>query len=85
MRAAAGDPVRPVVIAYDGSEHARAAVEHAATLLRPCPAVVVCVWAPLALAASAATLGAPPAGARGLDAAARDRAEQLAAEDAVGE
>lgn len=77
---------RPVLIAYDGSAHARAAVEHAGSLLRPGPAVVTCVWTSMLYSAPAATLGAPAsvalAGAEKLDAAARERAERLAAEGA---
>ena len=46
-----GDPdarTGPVVIAYDGSEHAQVAIAQAAELLRPgLPAVVVTVWQPL--------------------------------------
>lgn len=75
-----------VVIAYDGSEHARRAVERAGAVLQPGPAVVVCVWLPLEQAAPAATLGASAglviAGARELDTAARERAEAVAAEGA---
>jgi nucleotide-binding universal stress UspA family protein len=38
----------PVLIAYDGSEHAQVAIEQAAKLLRPgVRAVVVTVWQPL--------------------------------------
>lgn len=38
----------PVVFAYDGSEHARSAIEQAGQLLRPGrPAVVLTVWQPL--------------------------------------
>ena len=76
----------PILFAYDGSEHARNAVERAGGVLRPGSAVVVCVWMPIALAAPAATLGVSPAvasgGARELDAAARERAECLADEGA---
>ena len=76
----------PIVFAYDGSEHARKAVERAGAVLQPGSAVVVCVWTPIALAAPAATLGVSPAvafgGARELDAAARERAERLADEGA---
>jgi nucleotide-binding universal stress UspA family protein len=86
MTAEASDD-RPLLIAYDGSDHARAAIKHAGALVRPRRAVVVCVWAPLASAAPAAALGAPAgmaqAGARDLDAAARERAEALAAEGAA--
>src|SRR5262245_36854878 len=78
---------RPILIAYDGSDNARAAVEHAGALLAPRRAVVTCVWASIESAAPAAALGVPTsvmvAGARELDAAARDRAEALAAEGAA--
>jgi nucleotide-binding universal stress UspA family protein len=77
---------RPLLIAYDGSEHARAAIVQAGALLRPCEAVVACVWAPLEPAAPAATIAAPGggalAGARKLDAKARDRAERFALDGA---
>jgi nucleotide-binding universal stress UspA family protein len=76
----------PILIAYDGSEHARAAIERAGPLLRPRRAVVVCVWTPISSAAAAAALGAPAGvaqtGAEKLDAAGRDRAQQLAEEGA---
>src|SRR5437870_7475478 len=36
----------PVVIAYDGSDLAKAAVRAAARLLKPLPALVVTVWEP---------------------------------------
>jgi nucleotide-binding universal stress UspA family protein len=77
---------RPVVIAYDGSDHARAAIEQAGALLRFRWAVVVCVWSPIEVAAPAATVAIPAgvalAGARGLDADRQRRAERLAAEGA---
>ena len=76
----------PILVAYDGSDHARAAVERAASLLPARPTVVVCVWAPIVYTASSATLGAPGgvlmAGAQGLDEVARERAQQLADEGA---
>jgi nucleotide-binding universal stress UspA family protein len=76
----------PIVIAYDGSDHARAAVEHAGALLPTRDAIVICVWAPIIYSASSARLGAT-AGVLmdsdfGLDAVARERAEQLAEEGA---
>ena len=75
-----------VLFAYDGSAHARRAVEHAAAVLRPGPAVVACVWTPIAMAAPAAALGVSSSvafsGAHELDAAARERAERLAEEGA---
>ena len=40
--------IGPVLIAYDGSEHAHAAIDQAAALLRPGQqAIVVSVWQPL--------------------------------------
>jgi nucleotide-binding universal stress UspA family protein len=78
---------RPVIVAYDGSSHARAAIERAAELLRPRDAVVVCAWRPLEVAAAAASIATPKsvalAGARGLDAKEQRRAERLAAEGAT--
>jgi nucleotide-binding universal stress UspA family protein len=77
---------QPVVVAYDGSAIARTAIALAGALLGSRPAVVVSVWAPIAHAAPAATIAAPRgvaiAGARGLDAAEQQKAEQLAAEGA---
>jgi nucleotide-binding universal stress UspA family protein len=77
---------RPVVIGYDGSAEARAAIEHAAALLPGRDAVVVSVWAPIEKVAPVATLAAPGnlalAGARNLDRRERERHEQLAAEGA---
>jgi nucleotide-binding universal stress UspA family protein len=73
----------PILIAYDGSAHARAAIERAGSLLSPGSAAVICVWTSMRSSAPAALLGAPAsvvvAGAEKLDAAARDQAEQLAA------
>jgi hypothetical protein len=77
---------RPILIAYDGSDHARAAIERAGALLKPCAAVVVCVWARVEHAAPAATIAVPRGvalkGARGLDVAERRRAEGVANEGA---
>ena len=77
---------KPILIAYDGSAHARAATERAGSLLSPGPAVVICVWTSMRYSAPATLLGAPAsvvgAGVEELDAAARDQAEQVAAEGA---
>ena len=74
----------PIVIAYDGSHHARAAVERAGVLLPAHAAIVICVWAPVVVSASSAMLGAPGGvlmeSDYGLDAVARERAIQLAEE-----
>src|SRR6185503_19219439 len=76
---------RPVLIAYDGSAHARAAARDAAALLRPRSAVVVCVWSPIqSVAAALVALPASvaEAGAHAIDAASREEAERLAGEGA---
>lgn len=77
---------RPIVIAYDGSSHARAAIEEAGALFRFCRAVVAYVWGPIEVAVPAALIGAPGgvavAGARGLDATEQRRAERVAEEGA---
>ena len=77
----------PILIAYDGSDHARAAIAAAGAVLATGPAVVACAWAPIASSAPVARLGAPAAvasvGAERLDAAARERAEGLAEEGAA--
>ena len=76
----------PILIGYDGSEHARAAIERAGTLLRPGPAVVVTVWSTLEAAAPAALVALPSdvvAGAvADIDAATGEAAEATAAEGA---
>jgi nucleotide-binding universal stress UspA family protein len=75
---------RPIVIAYDGSPDARAAIEQTGALLKPRRAVVAYVWAPIEVSVSASLLGAPAgvavAGARDLDATERRRAERVAQE-----
>ena len=82
----------PIVVAYDGSEIAKAALRNAAELLRPRPTVVVTVWEP-ALATlpmtppDALTLGSPgipadPETAEAVDRAERERATRLAHEGA---
>ena len=76
----------PVLFAYDGSPHARAAIERGAALLRPGPAVVATAWTSFEDAAPAALLALPGDVVRGavddLDASNRDTAEKLAAEGA---
>lgn len=47
-----------VLIAYDGSDDARAAIEYAAGHIRPEPAVVMTVWEPLLTQISFAPLSA---------------------------
>jgi nucleotide-binding universal stress UspA family protein len=78
--------VAPIVIAYDGSDYARDAVEHAGALLPARHAIVICVWAPVVVSASSAMLGAPGGVLMdsdfGLDEVARERAIHLAEEGA---
>jgi nucleotide-binding universal stress UspA family protein len=76
----------PVLFAYDGSTHARAAIERGAVLLRPGPAVVATAWNTFEGQASAALLALPGRVVNeaigDLDAANRETAEELAAEGA---
>jgi nucleotide-binding universal stress UspA family protein len=72
-----------VLFAYDGSDHARAAIEHAGAVLKPGPAVVATAWNTFEGRASAALLALPGHVAAGaiedLDSANREEAEELAA------
>jgi len=74
----------PVLFAYDGSQHARAAIEQAGGLLRPGPAVVVTAWPTLETAAAAALIALPRAtiseAVTEIDAASREDAEAIAVE-----
>jgi nucleotide-binding universal stress UspA family protein len=76
----------PVLIGYDGSAHAKAAIEHAGRVLRPGPAIVATVWTTFEGSAPAALLAMPGEVVRGavdtLDSANREAAEELAAEGA---
>jgi nucleotide-binding universal stress UspA family protein len=76
----------PALFAYDGSPHARAAIEKGAALLRSGPAVVATAWTPFEDMAPAALLALPGDIVRGavedLDGASRETAEELAAEGA---
>ncbi len=81
-----------ILLCYDGSEDAKAAIAHAATLLRGEPVTVLTVWEPFALLLSWSFSGlAPPSGlgpAAGLenmeeiDARSAEEAERHAAEGA---
>jgi nucleotide-binding universal stress UspA family protein len=72
-----------VLIAYDGSEHARAAIARAGETLRPGPAVVATAWNSFEDSAPRALLrDAVRPVVEDLDAAGRDEAEELAAEGA---
>ena len=72
----------PVLFAFDGSHHARAAIEQAGGLLRPGPAVVVTAWPTLENAAAAALIALPRAlvteAVTEIDAATREDAEAIA-------
>jgi nucleotide-binding universal stress UspA family protein len=75
----------PVLIAYDGSAHAAAAIRDAAAVLRPRTAVVACVWTPIesvAAALIALPAGVAQGGAHAIDAASREEAERVAAQGA---
>ena len=76
----------PLVIGYDGSDHAKSAIAEAGTLFPGHEALIVSVYQSVAGAAPAA-LGALPAavvgeGGEKLDAASREAAESLAREGA---
>ena len=76
----------PVLFAYDGSDHARAAIERAGAVLQHGPAVVASAWTSLEGLAPAALLALPGDMVRGtvttLDDASRETAEECAAEGA---
>jgi nucleotide-binding universal stress UspA family protein len=72
-----------VLIAYDGSPHARAAIAHAGETLRPGPAIVATAWTSFADSAPTAVLrDAVRPVVEDLDAAGREEAEALAAQGA---
>jgi nucleotide-binding universal stress UspA family protein len=72
-----------VLFAYDGSPHARAAIERAGETLRPGPAVVATAWTSYTDAAPRAVLReAVRPVVEDLDASGREEAEELAAEGA---
>jgi nucleotide-binding universal stress UspA family protein len=76
----------PVLLAYDGSENAKAAIERAGAVLQHGPAVVATAWTTFEGAAPAALLALPGdmvrEGTAALDEAGRETAEELAAEGA---
>lgn len=76
----------PVLIAYDGSVPARAAVEKAARLFKTHGGLVVSVWSGVAEVASASLIALPAAIARdaaeAIDRESQAQAEQLAREGA---
>jgi nucleotide-binding universal stress UspA family protein len=75
-----------VLIAYDGSEYAKAAIERAGAVLQHGPAVVATAWTSFEDAAPAALLALPGdivrEGTQTLDEANRETAEELSAEGA---
>lgn len=75
----------PVLIAYDGSEDARAAVEFAGTLLEGRDAIVLTVWEPLLLQVESAGVMAAfiPPTAVDIDADSEAAARQIAEEGAM--
>lgn len=79
-------PAGPVLIAYDGSEPARAAIERAGALFSGRVALVVSVWMSVADVASASLVALPAGVARdaadALDREAAGQAERLADEGA---
>jgi nucleotide-binding universal stress UspA family protein len=76
----------PVLFAYDGSAHARAAIERAGDILQPGPAVVATAWSSFEEQSPAALLALSRDMVREtvetLDAANRETAEECAAEGA---
>ena len=81
-----GSSSKPVLLAYDGSPAARAAIEEAGRLFGRRPALVLTVWQSAESIAPAAVAGMPAAvvgrAVRELDAAAAAEVERLAAEGA---
>ena len=69
---------RPILIAYDGSDAARAAIGRAGELLTPRPALVLTTWQPVSLGVSAGV--APPVYVPDLEATYERRADETAAE-----
>jgi nucleotide-binding universal stress UspA family protein len=76
----------PVLFAYDGSAHARAAIERAGAVLQPGPVIVATAWTSFEDAAPAALLAMPKdmvgEAVGTLDEASREAAEACAAEGA---
>jgi nucleotide-binding universal stress UspA family protein len=74
--------VSPIVIGYDGSENAKAAVREAARLFPGRPAIVVSAWRSIAEVVPAALIAIPAEVAHDaqvkMDSAARDEAQALA-------
>lgn len=79
-------PSGPVVIGYDGSEHAGAAIEAAGRVLARRKTLVQTVWVSLRAVAAAGVAGAPPdviaKGAQEIDRGVREKAESAAEQGA---
>jgi nucleotide-binding universal stress UspA family protein len=71
-----------ILICYDGSDDARAAIEHAGRLLQGKPATVLTVWRPFASSAPPPAPMADSAHVQEIDKASLKRAERHAAEGA---
>lgn len=80
-------PSGPIVVGYDGSESAHAAIEAAARLTADRPVAVLAVWESMASVVPASSLAIPASlageGARELDEAAEKEALRLADEAAA--
>lgn len=72
------DETRPILVAYDGSDAAKAAIARAGELLAARPARVLTTWQPVSL--GVATGVAPPAYLPDLEATYERRASETAAE-----
>ncbi len=73
-----------ILICFDGSEDARSAIEHAATLLSGQPATVLTVWEPFGEVLARTSFGVVPV-ASGLDIAEIDDATKAQAEKVAEE
>lgn len=80
-------PSRPILIAYDGSDGAKAAIEAASRLFPGRAAEIVSIWHSVASAASASLVAVPPnvaaGGAHELDRESEQKASTLADEGAA--
>lgn len=74
-----------ILLCYDGSPDARAAIEEAGALLGGQPATVLTVWEPFEAVIARASAGFAMASGVGLDIEAMDKASQEAAEERARE
>lgn len=81
------EPEAPALLAFDGSDPARHALDRAAALLRPRPALAACAWQSVAHRAAVAKLAVPDEvarkGAEAIDEGARRQAESHARDAAA--